>query len=53
MNDLAGFGSLAQRPMRMPSKAANSPHIDSDHSKSRFPYSSTKLGFVNNPGLDE
>ncbi len=33
-----------------PSKAANSPHIDSDHSKSRFPYSSTKLGYVNNPG---
>jgi hypothetical protein len=33
-----------------PSKTANSPHIDSDHSKSRFPYSSTKLGFVNNPG---
>jgi len=33
-----------------PSKAAKSPHIDSDRSKSRSPYSSTKLGFVNNPG---
>ena len=33
-----------------PSKAANSQHIDSDHSKPRSPYSSTKLGFVNNPG---
>jgi hypothetical protein len=29
---------------------ANNPHIDSGHSKSLFPYSSTKLGFVNNPG---
>jgi hypothetical protein len=28
----------------------NSRHIDSNHSKSRSPYSSTKLGFVNNPG---
>jgi hypothetical protein len=50
MNDLASFGSLAQGPMSCPSKAANSQHIYSDHSKSRFPYSSTKLGFVNNPG---
>ena len=35
---------------RYPRKAANRPHIDSNHSKSRSPYSSTKLGFVNNPG---
>jgi hypothetical protein len=50
MNDLTGFGSLAERPMNTPEKAANCPHIGSNHSKSRCPYSSTKLGFVNNPG---
>ena len=33
-----------------PWKVANSPHIDSNHSKAHPPYSSTKLGFVNNPG---
>jgi hypothetical protein len=43
---------LEKRPKadECPSKVANNPHIDSGHSKSLFPYSSTKHGFVNNPG---
>jgi hypothetical protein len=50
MNDLAGFGSLAERSMNMPERPLTAPHIDSKALKITFPYSSTKLGFVNNPG---
>jgi hypothetical protein len=45
-----GFVSLAERAMNAPEKVNGSPHRGSKRPKSVFPYSSTKLNFMNNPG---
>jgi hypothetical protein len=50
MNDLAGFGLLAERPMNILERLLRARTLTPTTKKSRSPYSSTKLGFVNNPG---
>jgi hypothetical protein len=50
MNDPWYFVSLARKPMKTPGKSLAAHIIGSTCSKSTSPYSSVKLGFVNNPG---
>ncbi len=50
MNDLWGFVSLAKRPMNTLKKSLTACISGSKDPKSGSSYSSTKLGFVNNPG---
>jgi hypothetical protein len=52
MNDLWGFVSRTERPMNTLEKSLTACIISSTRSKSSSPYSSTKLGFVNNPGYE-
>jgi hypothetical protein len=50
MNDLWGFVPLTERLMNTLEKSLRACIISSTRSKLNSPYSSTKLGFVNNPG---
>jgi len=50
MNDLQDFVSLAERLVNTPVKSLTARITGSKRPKSSSPYSSTKLGFVNNPG---
>jgi len=45
-----GFPLAYRKSAEYAGKVAYSLHFQLDSLKSEFPYSSTKLGFVNNPG---
>ena len=50
MNDLWGSVQLTERLMNAPEKSLTACITGSKRPKSSSPYSSTELGFVNNPG---